>query len=300
MKKIASGLLLLALLTSCGKISSINNSSDSASTGEASSVSATDPDRAIKAGDTISVDYVGKLEDGTVFDSSIASEAKESKNYSASRKYEPLSFTVGAGQMIPGFDKGVVGMKVGEKKTLKIAPKDGYGEAVETQKFPKKIFADTISQTVPKEQFQDTISQTVDRKLLAEKAATVKVGEEIKAGQVTAKVTKVTDDKVTLSIENTQNPFYGKKLAVGLVGNFEGNVITVKKINQKDVIVEIDNKQNPFYGKKLAVGLSGTLPDGRTVTIKKIDGDSVMVEIPNSNELAGKTLIFDVEVKSIK
>jgi len=66
-----------------------------------------------KDGDTVKVNYVGTLEDGTQFDSS---EGRE-----------PLEFVVGAGQMIAGFDKGVVGMKVGDKKTITIAPEDAYG-----------------------------------------------------------------------------------------------------------------------------------------------------------------------------
>lgn len=68
---------------------------------------------AIKAGDTIAVNYTGKFEDDTVFDSS---EGKQ-----------PLQFTVGAGQLIKGFDEAVVGMKKGEKKTITLAPEEAYG-----------------------------------------------------------------------------------------------------------------------------------------------------------------------------
>ena len=67
----------------------------------------------IKAGDTIAVDYTGKLENGDVFDSS---EGKA-----------PLTFTVGAGMLIQGFDAAVVGMKKGESKTVTIPPEQGYG-----------------------------------------------------------------------------------------------------------------------------------------------------------------------------
>lgn len=68
----------------------------------------------IKAGDTISVNYTGRFEDGQVFDSS---EGRE-----------PLKFTVGAGQLIKGFDDAVVGLKTGDKTTVTVAPEDGYGQ----------------------------------------------------------------------------------------------------------------------------------------------------------------------------
>jgi FKBP-type peptidyl-prolyl cis-trans isomerase 2 len=57
--------------------------------------------------------HTGKLLDGSQFDSSVGRA--------------PLEFTVGAGQMIAGFDAGVVGMQVGEKKTIQIDPEHGYG-----------------------------------------------------------------------------------------------------------------------------------------------------------------------------
>lgn len=67
----------------------------------------------IQSGDTIAVDYTGKLENGEVFDSS--------------QGREPLTFTVGAGMLIKGFDQAVMGMKKGESKTVTIAPEEGYG-----------------------------------------------------------------------------------------------------------------------------------------------------------------------------
>lgn len=67
-----------------------------------------------KDGDTIKVHYTGKLEDGTVFDSS--------------RERDPLEFTLGGGQVIPGFENGIIGMAVGEAKTITIPPDEGYGQ----------------------------------------------------------------------------------------------------------------------------------------------------------------------------
>lgn len=65
-------------------------------------------------GDTITVNYVGQLTDGKVFDSSID-------------RGQPFTFTLGAGQVIRGWDDGLVGMKVGGTRRLIIAPDFGYG-----------------------------------------------------------------------------------------------------------------------------------------------------------------------------
>jgi len=69
-----------------------------------------------KAGDNVSVLYTGKLQDGTEFDSS------------AKHGNEPIDFVLGKGMVIKGWDEGLQGMQVGEKRTLVIPPSLGYGE----------------------------------------------------------------------------------------------------------------------------------------------------------------------------
>ncbi|HEY9633126.1 MAG TPA: peptidylprolyl isomerase [Coleofasciculaceae cyanobacterium] len=66
-----------------------------------------------KSGDTVKIHYTGKLDDGTVFDSSV--------------DREPLEFTLDSGQVIPGFDQAVLGMTPGETKTEKIPMDQAYG-----------------------------------------------------------------------------------------------------------------------------------------------------------------------------
>jgi FKBP-type peptidyl-prolyl cis-trans isomerase 2 len=129
----------------------------------------------IKSGDTVKVEYTGKLEDGTVFDST--------DNHGG----EPLEFQVGSGQLIPGFDKGVVGMEKGEEKEIKIPPKDGYGEhnPVMIKKLPKE--------GLPKE---------------------AKVGSILGMGlptgqQIPAKIIEIDDKQVTLDMNH---PLAGKTL----------------------------------------------------------------------------------------
>ncbi len=68
----------------------------------------------VKTGDKVAIHYTGSLTDGTVFDSS---EGRA-----------PLEFTVGSGQIIPGLDAALPGMKVGERKKVTIAPADAYGD----------------------------------------------------------------------------------------------------------------------------------------------------------------------------
>lgn len=256
----------------------------------------------VKNWDTISVDYVWKLEDGTIFDASIEEFAKKTKNYSegSGRKYEPLEFTVWAGQMIVWFDSGVIWMKVGEKKTLKIEPKDAYWEKETIQTVPSKYLSDNIEQEVPAESFQDLIIRTFPADALGLKQEEIVVGKEINSQGVSWKITEISASWVTLEIQNTQNPFFGKKLAVWLEAEYQWNTITIKSISNDTVMVNILNKQNPFYGKELKVGLEWTLPNWQNVKITKVNGDDVEISMPNTHELAWKTLIFDVEVKSIK
>lgn len=71
----------------------------------------------VKKGDKIEVDYTGKFEDGTVFDTSTHG------NHS-----HPLAFEAGAKQVIKGFDDAVIGMEVGDEKTITIKSEEGYGE----------------------------------------------------------------------------------------------------------------------------------------------------------------------------
>lgn len=86
----------------------------------------------VKAGDTISVHYTGKLQSGKVFDSS---EGRE-----------PLKFTVGSGMLIKGFDNAVIGMNTGESKTVTIEPAQGYGERNEEMHvdIPRKAIPDDL------------------------------------------------------------------------------------------------------------------------------------------------------------
>lgn len=103
-----------------------------------------------QAGNTVRVHYTGKLDDGTVFDSS---EGRE-----------PLEFTLGSGQVINGFDEAVSGMSVGETRSARIAADDAYGQRrddllleVDRQQIPEGIDLEVGTQL----QLQQGDGQTV-------------------------------------------------------------------------------------------------------------------------------------------
>mmetsp|Transcript_20919 Transcript_20919/g.43432 ORF Transcript_20919/g.43432 Transcript_20919/m.43432 type:complete len:284 (-) Transcript_20919:106-957(-) len=164
------------------------------------------------SGFRVKIDYVGKLEDGTVFDSS---EGKQ-----------PLAFTVGGGQMIPGFDKGVAGMKVGETKQLRLEPADAYG---------------------------DHDPQGVQEVPLDRLPANVKVGDALRTSAGgKALVTKVEGDMATVDLNH--------ELA-GKVLNFSVTLVSCELAPQ--VVVKTispgDGKTYPSAGDQLTMHYTGTL-----------------------------------------
>ncbi len=126
-------------------------------------------------GSTVKIHYTGKLDDGTVFDSS---EGRD-----------PLEFTAGSGQVIPGFDEAVMGMDVGEKKSVRIPVEKAYG--------PRN---DEMVIQTPRSQVPPEINPEVGMKL--------EVGGP--DGQVLlVEVVEVTDDHITL---DANPPLAGKDL----------------------------------------------------------------------------------------
>jgi peptidylprolyl isomerase len=126
-------------------------------------------------GDTVTVHYTGTLESGNVFDSS--------------RGREPLEFTVGAGQVIAGFDRAVEGLAVGESREVRIEPGEAYGDPQE------HLVVD-----VPPEQFPPEVSPSVGQQIQVEVAP---------GQQHVARITDVRDDSVRLDLNH---PLAGETL----------------------------------------------------------------------------------------
>lgn len=128
-----------------------------------------------KDGDKVKVHYTGKFKDGEVFDSSV--------------DREPLTFTLGARQLIPGFEKGVLGMEIGQTKSVEVAPGDAYGP-----------YHDRLVSVVKKDQFPKTITPRVGQQLQT---------QDQSGRPVNVRVTAIKDEDVTL---DANHPLAGKTL----------------------------------------------------------------------------------------
>jgi len=112
-------LLGVTLMSGCSAVqapitgSSIAKTTTAGAIGPQTALPTTVTEQTAKSGDTVKVDYTLKLDDGTVFDSSIGKT--------------PLEFTLGAGQVIPGFNDAVLGMMVGQSKTVRLPPELAWG-----------------------------------------------------------------------------------------------------------------------------------------------------------------------------
>ena len=133
----------------------------------------------MKHGDKIKIHYTGTLDNGEVFDSS--------------ENREPLEFTFGGGQVIPGFENGVKDMKVEEEKTITIEAKDAYGESD-----PELV------KDVPRDSFPPTMELKKGAKLILKSQA---------GQQFQAHVTYVDDQKITIDLNH---PLAGKQLTFKL------------------------------------------------------------------------------------
>ena len=129
----------------------------------------------VKKGDKVKVDYTGKLEDGTVFDTS---EGKQ-----------PMEFTAGEGKIIKGFDNAVIGMEKGEEKEVKIEPKDAYGDP--NPDMQKKIPRDKLPPEPEPKTGMVLALKTPDGK------------------QFPARITEVNDTEITIDLNH---PLAGKVL----------------------------------------------------------------------------------------
>lgn len=129
---------------------------------------------AATAGDKVRVHYTGRLDDGTIFDSS--------------QGRDPIEFTLGTQAVIPGFESAVVGLEVGESRTVVIGPEDAYG-----------VYHDDRVAEVERSALPDDLTPEVGMVLRGQ-------GQ---GGEMLVTIIDVSDDRVTL---DGNHPLAGKQL----------------------------------------------------------------------------------------
>ena len=260
--------------------------------------------KVVKVGDNVSVDYTGHTEDGKVFDTSIESVAKQNGLYDPQRTYQPLNFTVGKGQLIKGFDDGVIGMNVGDKKTLTVSPDNGYGQID-----PSKIQVIPIVQSIP-------ITATISKFL------------EVPAGQFNSSFGSNHTIGDNVNIPNTNINLTVKSFGtnVSLVYNLAVGYEIVQKgapwnetvvsADDKNITFKIDAKKNdvvniqnaPWNTTIIDVNSTNVTLKHNAIPDKEITGmfgsmrvhfNETSIIVDQNNKLAGKTLIFDVTLNSL-
>ncbi|WP_297519689.1 peptidylprolyl isomerase [Thermococcus sp.] len=150
----------------------------------------------VEAGDSVKFHYVGRFENGEVFDTSYEDIARKNDIFVEEREYGPLEVTVGAGEIIPGLEEAMIGMEVGEKKTVTVPPEKAYG--MPRQELVVKI---------PVSEFTQVGLEPIE-------------GMYVMTDSGIAKIVTVTEDGVELDFNH---PLAGKTLV------FEVEVVEVKK-----------------------------------------------------------------------
>ncbi len=253
----------------------------------------------VAVGDLVSVEYVGSLENGTVFDTSRMEVAQSAGIYNPARPYEPISFTVGVQQMIQGFDEAVQGMRVGQEKTVTIPSEKAYGEydptrlivtprtevLNRTSEVNKTIVISTAqfstvfgSQPVvgevyntPQAPWPFKVSVADDEKVVL--TAVAKVGDKVSLPGTSwdSTVTNVGDN-----IRIRQDPKPGQMVETPF-----GNATI--ELTQREIRIVT----NPQKGTVISTLF------GQSV-VKDVNATSITLDV--NHPLAGKTLVFDIEV----
>jgi len=132
-----------------------------------------------KNGDTIRIHYEGKLEDGKIFDNS--------------KERQPLEFIVGNGDVMPGIEKGVIGMETGDTKTIEIPPEEAFG-----------LWRKDLVIEVPKSDLPDQMTPTLGRRIQM---------RQPDGGHINLIITDVNEDTITL---DANHPLAGHTLTFDL------------------------------------------------------------------------------------
>lgn len=225
-----------------------------------------------------------------------------------------LPVSIGAGGVIPGFEKALIGMRAGETKSVAVAPEDGY--TTQTNTTEGVDYEDLAPVFTITENKSSVLGVTQEEIPLSEVNAQLFEGKnpgDILAEQngTTVKLISKTDTSAQVEFIATSSPFYGKELTVGMSETFNGVTFTVTKIEGDNVTLDVINTNSPFYkegeNKALEDGAIAEMDEnGTKISIKILKvhtaedwKKTLDIEETTTPALAGKTLYFTIKVDKV-
>jgi len=259
----------------------------------------------VEAGDEVYVNYIGWELNGEIFDTSLEAVAREADIYQQGRTYQPMPFVVGAGRMIEGFDDGVLGMKLGEKKTLTIPPEKAYGptDFSKIQVIPL-IYEIPLVQDIP-------VPETIELALF-------QFNQTFGTDHVVGDSVQFPDTTINFTIVNmSETVNITRDLNVGNTYNFGAQSQwneTVLAMNETHLTVKHDvelgdvlqlgpwNSTVIYVDETNITVQNNPIPDTTVETYSgsvKIHFNETAITLDYNHKFAGKTLVFDVEIVDI-
>ncbi len=244
-------------------------------------------------GDTVLVNYVGRFENGTVFDTNVESVARAAGI--KKKSFTPLKVTIGQGKVIPGFENALIGMRVGDKKEIVLNPSQAYGE-VDKAKIVKVDVTDSVNRTL---KLNRNLTLSLEK---FKKLGNHSEGDLVKVGEISYNVLSVNESAATIRI-NVE----------------EGDRIRLPGTLWNSTVVEVENdyyvvRQDPVNGSiiKTPFGPALLTVQEQTLTrkllleeggyLKTRSGVGRVVKVNESkavidfnHPLAGKNLVFEIE-----
>ncbi len=265
-------------------------------------------EKTVKKGDTISINYTGSLEDGTVFDTSIETVAKE--NDILKPEFAPLQFKVGEPGIIEGLNEGVVGMKVGDKKTLTIKPEKAYGmpkpemirayDIIENVSAKENTFPRVFN--ISLEEFEGTYGPDHNKSDIVVSPGT---NINLTVKNISSSVSLSFDLKVGFQIFQQNAPWNMTVIKI------DDKNVTIKPIVKKNDVIQFQLDQfqkTPWNSTVIGVTDNNITLRHNAIPETKVQSmygtmivrfNDTKLTIDQNHELAGKTLIFNVTLVSI-
>ncbi len=224
----------------------------------------------LQSGDFVKIDFMGKTaEDGEVFHTSYAEVAfdpdiTKSKSFTFAEKYEPLSLTLGKGEVFPALEAGIVGMGIGETRIINLNPDEGYGE-----RLPQRIVSLPRIATLPR------LTEVSISDFKGVTGRDPELNETIPLNYWNVTIVNISQPNMTLSHEPENNTIATTEYGPALVTLNDTHVVT-------RLTPELDRVVVTSYG----VGIIEDVNDTHFT-------------LDYNHPLAGKTLTFEVKVRDI-